>query len=186
LGVDPAAGGDKSAIVLKSGNLQQVMFNQKLQDTMDLVGVIQDLYREWQCDLICIDHTGVGRGVYDRLKQMDYPIRGVAFGGRADDEMFANLKAEIHWKERKWLLSGGRLIQDFGWNEFEIVKYKNKDGKIFIQPKEELFKDGMLSPNVVDAAVLTMAASDTTIKSARTMKYQGNQFQDKMLDVWRG
>lgn len=186
LGVDPAAGGDKSAIVLKSGNLQQVMFNQKLQDTMDLVGVIQDIYREWQCDMVSIDKTGVGQGVYDRLKQMDYPVRGIAFGEKADDEMFANLKAELHWRQRKWLLSGGRLVQDHGWNEFEIIKYKNRDGKIIIQPKEELFKEGLLSPNCVDAAVLTQCVSDTTIKSARIMKHQGNQFQDKMIDVWRG
>lgn len=186
LGIDPAAGGDKSAIVLRSGNLQQVMFNQKLQDTMDLVGVIQDLYREWHCDLICIDKTGIGQGVFDRLKQMDYPVRGIAFGEKADDEMFANLKAELHWRERKWLLSGGRLVQDYGWNEFEIVKYKNKDGKITIQPKEDLFREGILSPNCVDAAVLTMSVTDTTVKSARMMKNQGNQFQDKMLDVWRG
>ena len=186
LGIDPAAGGDKSAIVLRSGNLQQVMFNQKLQDTMDLVGVIQDIYREWQCDLIAIDKTGIGQGVYDRLKQMDYPIRGIAFGSKADEEMFANLKAELHWRERKWLLSGGRLVQDYGWNEFEMVKYKNKDGKIIIQPKEELFREGLLSPNVVDAAVLTMSVTDTTVRSARMMKHQGNNFQDKMLDVWRG
>ena len=186
LGVDPAAGGDKSAIVLKSGNLQQIMFNQKLQDTMDLVGVIQDLYREWQCDLIVTDKTGVGQGVYDRLKQMEYPIRGVAFGEKAEDEMFANIKAELHWKERKWLLSGGRLVQDYGWNEFELVKYKNKDGRLIIQPKEELFREGILSPNVVDAAVLTMAITDTTIKSARLMKHQGNAFYDKTLDIWRG
>ena len=186
LGIDPAAGGDRSAIVLKSGNLQEVLFNQKLQDTMDLVGVIQDKYREYGCDFIVTDKTGVGQGVYDRLRQMDYPCRGVAFGEAPEDEMFANLKAELHWRQRKWLLSGGRLLQDYGWNEFEIVKYKNKDGKIIIQPKEELFREGLLSPNVVDAAVLTQFVTDTTIKSARLMKTQGNAFQDKMLDVWRG
>lgn len=186
LGVDPAAGGDKSTVVLRSGNLQQIMFNQKLQDTMDLVGVIQDIYREWQCDMIAIDKTGIGQGVYDRLKQMDYPVRGIAFGEKAEEEMFANLKAELHWKQRKWLLSGGRLIQDFGWNEFEIVKYKNKDGKIIIQPKEELFREGILSPNCVDAAVLTQCVSDTTIKNTRLTKQMGGQFHDKTLDIWRG
>jgi hypothetical protein len=117
---------------------------------------------------------------------MDYPVKGIAFGEKAEDEMFANLKAELHWKQRKWLLSGGRLIQDFGWNEFEIVKYKNKDGKVIIQPKEELFKEGILSPNVVDAAVLTQFVSDTSIKSTRMIRNNGNTFQDKMIDVWRG
>lgn len=185
LGIDPAAGGDRSAIVLKSGNLQQVLFNQKLQDTMDLVGFIQDCYREYKCDFIAIDQTGVGQGVYDRLKQLDYPIRGVAFGAKSEDDMFLNFKAELHWRERNWLLSGGRLVQDYGWNELEVVKYKNRDGKIMIQPKEELFREGIASPNVVDAAVLTMCVSDSNIKNKRLIN-SNNQFGDKMLDVWRG
>ncbi len=186
LGIDPAAGGDKSCVVLRSGNLQQILFNQKLQDTMDLVGVVQDCYREYQADFIVVDKSGVGQGVYDRLKQMDYPIRGVSFGEKSEDPMFANLKAEWHWRERQWLLSGGRLVADEGWNEFEYVKYKNKDSKIIIQPKEELFKMGLLSPNCVDACVLTQCVTDTTIKSNRMLVANRGQFKDKTLDIWRG
>lgn len=186
LGVDPAAGGDKSAIVLRSGNLQQILFNQKLQDTMDLVGVIQDKFKDYRCDYIATDKTGVGQGVYDRLKQLDYPCRGVAFGEKSEDDMFGNLKAEWHWRQRTWLLSGGRLVANEGWNEFEYVKYKNKDGKIIIQPKEDLFREGLLSPNCVDAAVLTQCVTDISIKNARRILQQGNVFHDKTLDIWRG
>lgn len=187
LGVDPAAGGDKSAIVLKSANYQQIVFNQKLQDTMDLVGVIMDKYRAFQADYIVVDKSGVGQGVFDRLRQTDYPVRGVSFGEKSEDAMFANLKAEWHWRQRKWLLSGGRLIADPGWNEFEYVKYKNKDGKIIIQPKEELFREGILSPNCVDAAVLTQVVNDTSIKSAKLLKHRGSApIADKMIEIWRG
>lgn len=185
LGVDPAAGGDNSAIVLKSGNVQEIVFNQKLINTMDLVTVIMDAYRELKADFIVIDKTGIGQGVFDRLKELDYNVRGVSFGEKSEDDMFGNLKAEWHWREREWLLSGGRLQRDVGWNEFEYVKYKNKDGKIIIQPKEELFKDGLMSPNCVDAAVLTMAISDTTVNAGRQMKLHGGQFKDKMVSIWR-
>lgn len=184
LGIDPAAGGDNSAIVLKSGNLQEILFNQKLQDTMDLVGVIQEKYRDFGCDYMVIDRGGVGQGVYDRLKQLDYPVKGVMFGEKSEDPMFANFKAELHWRERKWLLSGGRLVQDYGWNEFENIKYKNKDSKITIQPKEELFKDGIASPNCVDAAVLTMAVSDSAIQNNRRYKANAGQFYDKMDGIF--
>jgi hypothetical protein len=187
LGVDPAAGGDASAIVLKSGNLQEILFNQKLQDTMALVGKIMELYRAHGADYIVIDKTGIGQGVYDRLREMDYPCRGVAFGEKSEDEQFQNLKAEWHWRERKWLLSGGRLLANHGWNEFEVVKYKNKDGKILIQPKEELFKDGIASPNCVDAAVLTMVIDDRNVKSARIIKAnKGRPHYDAMEKIWKG
>lgn len=187
LGVDPAAGGDNSAIVLKSSNLQEILFNQKLQNTMDLVGVIANLYKKHQADFIVVDRTGIGQGVYDRLKDMGFPIRGVSFGEKSEDDQFGNLKAEWHWRERKWLLSGGRLLHDFGWNEFEIVKYKNKDGKIVIQPKEDLFREGIASPNCVDAAILTMCIDDRAIKSHKFIQQnRGNKQYDAMEKVWTG
>lgn len=186
LGIDPAAGGDNSAIVLKSGNLQEVVFNQKLQNTMDLVGVIMDKYREYKADAIVVDKTGIGQGVYDRLKDLGYNVKGVSFGEKSQDEMFGNLKAEMHWKERQWLLAGGRLLADIGWNELEVVKYKNKDGKIVIQPKEELFKDGIASPNVVDAAVLTQTMSDSIIRGGKTFRNYNRPFIDQTDAIWKG
>lgn len=187
LGIDPAAGGDNSAIVLKSANLQEILFNQKLANTMDLVGVVMEKYRDYQCDYIVVDKTGVGQGVWDRLKDSGYPIRGVAFGEKSEEDMFANLKAEWHWRERKWLLSGGRLVQNTAWNEFEYVKYKNKDGKIIIQPKEELFREGIASPNCVDAAVLTMVIDDQAVKSQRVLKAnRGKGFHDATEAMWSG
>lgn len=187
LGVDPAAGGDASAIVLRSGNLQEVLFNQKLRDTMDLVGVIMEKYRDYSCDFIVIDKSGVGQGVFDRVKQLDYNVRGVSFGEKSEDPMFQNLKAEWHWRQRQWLLSGGRLVYNLAWSEFDVVKYKNKDGKILIQPKEELFKDGIPSPNCVDAAVLTQAIADSAIRSARVVKQNmGRPFYDRTVDIWNG
>ena len=187
LGIDPAAGGDNSAVVLKSGNLQEILFNQKLQNTMDLVGVIMEKYRDSKADFIVVDKTGVGQGVYDRVRDLDYPVRGVAFGEKVEDEMFQNLKAELHWKERKWLLSGGRLLANSGWNEFENVKYQNKDGVIRIQPKEELLREGLSSPNCVDAAVLTQVVESSTIRKEKMIKMHGGRpFYDAMEEVWHG
>jgi hypothetical protein len=186
LGCDPAAGGDNSSLVLKSAQLQEVVFDQQLANTMDFYTEIVDAYRVHMVDFISIDRTGVGQGIYDRLKDAGYPVRGVFFAEKSEEDMFANYKAELHWRQRQWLLSGGRLKAHPSFLQFQHLKYKNKDGKIIIQPKEELLKEGILSPNVVDAAVLTMCITDTTIRSARAMKHQGNVFQDHMQEIWRG
>ena len=183
MGVDPAAGGDNSAIVIKSGNIQEIVFNQKLQDTMDLVGVIMDIHNKYGVNLVIVDKTGIGQGIYDRLRELGYNVQGVMFGERSEDPMFANLKADLHWRQRKWLLSGGRLLNNYGWNEFEIVKYKNKDGKLIIQPKEELFREGISSPNCVDAAVLTMMVNDQALQNARIV--QSRPFFDAMDEVYK-
>lgn len=184
-GVDPAAGGDHSAIVIKSANLQEIVFNQKLQNTMDLVGKIMDINREYKVDYWVVDKTGVGQGVYDRLRDIGYQVRGVSFGEKSEEDQYQNLKSEWHFRERKWLLSGGRLLANSGWNEFEYVKYKNKDGKIIIQPKEDLFREGIKSPNCVDASVLTMVINDNTIRSARIAKANANRpFYDKTVEIY--
>jgi len=186
-GIDPAAGGDKSAIVVKSAHLMEIVFNQKLPDTMDLVGQALDIKKKYKVDYWVVDKTGVGQGVFDRLKEMDFPVRGVSFGEKSEDDQYQNLKAEWHFRFRKWVVSGGKLKQDYGWNELEYVKYKHKDSKIIIQPKEDLFREGIMSPNCVDAAVLTMVVSDTTIKSQRMVKMNaGRAFGDKTVEIWHG
>ena len=185
-GIDPAAGGDASAIVIKSGNLQEIVFNQKLRDTMDLVHQVVKINRDYKVDQWVVDRTGVGQGVYDRLKEMDYNVRGVSFGEKSEDPQYANLKAEWHFRQRKWLLSGGRLLYNSGWNEFEYVRYKNKDGKIIIQPKEDLLKDGIPSPNCVDAAVLTQVISDEGVRASRALKMRrGIPIYDATDRIWR-
>lgn len=165
----------------------EIVFNQKLQDTMDLVSQIVDINRKYKVDYWVIDKTGIGQGVFDRLKQMDYPIRGVSFGEKSEDPQYQNLKAEWHFRLRKWVISGGKLKQDYGWNELENIKYKHKDSKIIIQPKEELFKEGIPSPNCVDAAVLTQVVDEKAVHSQKIIKAnRGRPFYDKMDDVWAG
>ena len=152
---------------------------------MDLVGVIMEKYRDYHCDFIVIDKTGIGQGVWDRLKELDYPVRGVSFGEKSEDDQYQNLKSEWHFRQRKWLLSGGRLVHNSAWNEFEYVKYKNKDGKIIIQPKEDLFREGIASPNVVDAAVLTMVVTDQSIKTQKALiANRGRPFADSTIEIW--
>lgn len=175
LGVDPAAGGDNSAIVAKSANHQEVLFNQKLNDVMDLVGVVADKYRAMGAQMIAVDRGGIGEGVYRRLQEMSFPTRGINFAEKPDEDFFQNKKAELYWKQRNWLLGGGRLMKDPAWHEFNLIKYKNKNGKIIIQPKEELFKQGYASPNIVDAAILTQIVSQGMIKQDQLQRSRGGR-----------
>ena len=68
MGVDPAGGGDNDAIVIASDTFAEVVFNQKLKDIMQLVVVIVDLAAKYRVRHICVDSTGIGQGVVDRLR----------------------------------------------------------------------------------------------------------------------
>ncbi len=186
LGVDPAAGGDKSAIVLKSAHSMEVLFNQRLNDTMDLCGLVYELYRKHGCILCVVDKTGLGQGVYDKLKGMGLEVRGINFGEKAkDDTAYKNKKAELFWDLRRWLLSGGKLMRNEAWMELNLIKYKSlNERQVELQPKVQLLKKGLPSPNVADAAALCMAISDTTLKSTRLMRGRpAGAFYDAMDDI---
>jgi hypothetical protein len=165
LGIDPAAGGDKSSIVLKSEMCQQILFNQKTKDIMSMVPVVVGISQTYgSIKMAMIDRTGVGEGLFRRLKELEsklgFKVRGVAYAeGASQKDIFENMKAELYWKERDWILHGGKLLRDDGWNEFSTVKFKRtSDNKVKIQSKDELRRRGFKSPNCVDAAVLTMLA----------------------------
>jgi len=171
-GVDVGAGGDKSVVVVRNKFVAKVLFAERLQDTMALVSVIGQNFNQYFPDEIVIDTVGVGQGVYDRLYELGWGrlLRSAKFGNKPTKPDFKNLKAELYWKLREWLLQGGRLIKDERWNELLTVKYKHlSDRTIMIQPKEELLKAGIPSPDVADALALTFVSDLSALEELKTL-----------------
>lgn len=183
MGVDPAAGGDKSAIVLRSPHGMEVLYNQRLKDTMDLAGIAFELQRKHGVSLTIVDNVGVGRGTYDQLRALGVETRGVNVGIPSEEPVYKNLKAELFWKLRLWVLGGGKLMRNDGWIELQIIKYKPWKGVIELQPKEQLLRKSLPSPGVADAAMLTFSVSDTAIKNAKLRKSRYGYFYDSMDSI---
>jgi len=73
------------------------------KDTMQTVGIIVDKIRRE--DIINVDSTGVGKGVYDRLIEVGYNAIEIK-GGRSPEtkrgkDRFNSLKDEIYWNLRE-------------------------------------------------------------------------------------
>jgi hypothetical protein len=168
VGIDVGAGGDETAIVLRDHLSAKVLFNKKLSDTMALLPIIADYISKYNPRIIAVDITGIGKGIYDRLNEAGLISKtiGVIFGSKANDpDRFFNKKAELYWKAREWLLSGGKLIRDDSWNEAVNIRYKiHSDKRIQIEPKENLLKKGIASPNVWDAFTLTFVEDLNQLK----------------------
>lgn len=187
LSVDVGAGGDRTSVVYRTRTAAEVLFHEKTRDTMSVVPIIASA---WEISghraAVCVDSVGVGKGVFDRLKEIRSPdgremeVRGIAFGGRpADKSAYFDRKAELYWNMRAWILGGGRLIPHDGWNDLAAIKYRvNSERVIRIQPKDELRRAGIASPDAVDALVMSFADEIET-------DVAGHPFHDKMVDVWR-
>ena len=166
LGNDVAGGGRNFSVsVLRAYNVARKIYKENQPDTMIFVGNIIRFMQALSImgDDVSIDKVGVGKGGFDRLREMNDKIIGVNAGDSpADKTRYANLRAEMYWRTREWVLRGGKLEKDDDWLQLTKIKYTVADssGKIKIMSKEEMLKEGIDSPDVADALSMTFARSD--------------------------
>ena len=166
LGNDVAGGGRNFSVsVLRAYNVARKIYKENQPDTMIFVGNIIRFMQALSImgDDVSIDKVGVGKGGFDRLREMNDKIIGVNAGDSpVDKTRYFNLRAEMYWRAREWILRGGKLEKDDDWKQLTKIKYKIADssGRIKIMSKEEMLKEGVDSPDVADAFALTFARSD--------------------------
>lgn len=107
-----------------------------------------------------VDGAGVGGGVFDILKDRGfkrlYDIQ--AGSGAYDKTRFLNKRAEMHFLMREWLRDGGdiRAGGDEMAVDLSVTRYKyNHNNQLVLEPKADIKKRGMLSPDYADALALT-------------------------------
>jgi hypothetical protein len=78
-------------------------------------------------------------------------------------DLYLNIRALMYFRLQKWIMKGGAVGDssvDNGEfkNELVVVKYKRslQGNTIQLQPKTEMAKEGIKSPNIADAGALTM------------------------------
>lgn len=170
LGNDVAGGGrNYSVIVLRGYNVAIKMYKENEPDTMKFLNAIQKTQIEMgvRRDDIYIDKNGIGKGMYDRAVQMNDKVNGISGAQEPADKIrFVNLRAEMYWRLREWILKGGKLERDNDWYQLLKIKYQvvERSGKIIIQSKQEMLQEGIDSPDVADAFSLTFAKLDDIIE----------------------
>lgn len=159
VGVDPARFGDDRSVIVKRQGLQAfdpIVFEGI--DNMQLAAKVAHVIEEWQPDAVFVD-SGNGGGVIDRLRQMGHDIIEVNFGGKPSTKLYANKRAQMWFEMRDWLKAGGAipnipaLKQDLAAPTY---KY-NPSNQLLLEPKEDIKKRGLPSPDMGDALALTFA-----------------------------
>ena len=168
LGCDVAGGGrNYSVIVLQAYNVAKKIYKGNQPDTMLFAGEIVKTAKELEIKDkdIYIDRVGIGKGAYDRLSEMKNAVMGVGAGNKPANRLrFVNLRAEMYWRTREWILQGGKLEKDDDWYQLAQIKYKVADssGKLKIMSKQEMLREGVDSPDVADALSFTFARTQVT------------------------
>lgn len=159
LGVDPARfGDDRSVIFPRQGLFAGEPEIYRGIDNMELAGRVAMHIERWQPDAVFID-AGNGGGVIDRLRQLGHTVIEVNFGGRPIDPGYVNKRAEMWFNLRDWLKGGGVIPNkvDLRQDLAAPIYWFDASNRIQLEPKDDIKKRGLPSPDLGDALALTFA-----------------------------
>lgn len=183
LGLDVARFGEDESVVAHArlGQVRIIDHWAKL-DTMATANKFAAILRPFKGSVPAdIDTIGVGGGVYDRLREMEFfEVRSYMGSERpTDTERFYNRRAEDYWYVRELADKGELDLPEQGEDDDLIaqlgsIKWKiTPTGKIKIESKEEMKARGMPSPDRADAAVMALA------QQARVVAFAGMNGDDE-------
>lgn len=164
-GVDISRYGmDETVFILRQGNKILDMVSWSHQDTIFSAGRIGSLIREHKPKITYIDAIGVGAGVFDLLSREGLPVRAINVGERAlDTEQYANKRAEYFKVLAKKFEKGEIDIPDNVKLQAQLSSLKylyDNRGRMLIESKEQMRKEGKKSPDFADALMLAFIGSD--------------------------
>lgn len=165
LGVDVARfGSDETVIILRQGGKATIHTTLSESDTMSTAGRVAHTIKETGAALAKIDSVGIGAGVFDSLKEQEFPVVEMQSGGSAfDKEQYANARAEWWWQLKSRFETGDIDIPDdeILVSQLSAIKYKfTPKGQLLIESKDEMKRRGISSPDRADALMLVFGMTE--------------------------
>lgn len=174
-GLDVARfGSAKNALVIRNQRKVIAAYMWSGTDMMATAGRVKAIWDDTPPQerprAVLIDVIGLGAGVADRLEELRIPVRGinVAEAATMAPDRFRNLRSELWWAAREWLMKQDVFLpskpedQDHPLERLatELVQPRYKymsTGRIAVEPKADMRRRGLPSPDLADAFVLTFA-----------------------------
>ena len=190
-GVDVARFGDDSSALAKrqANRLLEPVIEWRGVNIMSLSGRIMDEYNATHPDLqpkeILVDVIGLGAGLLDRLRELGLPAHGVNVGETASsNDRLMRKRDELWWKCREWFEAHDCQIPNQQSLIAELITPTydyHSSGRVVVEPKKEMKKRGLRSPNMADALCLTFGGMDRRkipVKDVHRYRERPNR------DVW--
>ena len=161
-GLDVARyGQNKCVLVIRHGDAVLDVLTWGHTSTMETVGKVIALFREYSPSTVVVDEAGVGGGVVDRLMEEGFPIIGYNGGHKAfTPGYFSNRRSELWWHlrtrlehERLWLPNHKLLFGELIAPEY----IHTSSGRLKVETKEDLLRRQVASPDHADALVMAFA-----------------------------
>jgi phage terminase large subunit len=167
MGVDfSGAGGDQcvASLIVRRSNVHWELADQRAwsdKDTDLSVGKTIALRGIWNPTLLIVDKGGLGYPMFVSLSKVVRDVLGFDGAGESRQINAGNARADGYltlkeFTDQEWLMLG-KFAQTV--KEAETIKRKYKaNGKVYIQSKEDMRKDGVSSPDRLDSVMMAMYA----------------------------
>lgn len=169
-------GDDKSVVCKRQGRKVHPLTDWRGFDLMKSADKIAEEIDEFEPDATVVDETGLGSGVVDRLRQLNYKVFGFNGGETPKDrDTYRNKRVEV-WglmreaiRQRVELPDDPELKQDLIGPEYGFTPTQ----QLLLERKEDMKKRGLASPDKGDALAMTYAVSPKAKRKKEAMAHAG-------------
>ena len=131
--------------------------------TNEIAARVMNAKSKWESEVEFIDGTGgFGSGVVDSLLQAGITAQEIHFASKAiDQDAYANRRSEMWFKMSDWIKKGG-VLPEYPELQRELTapQYTFTNGKLALEPKDQIKERIGVSPDLADALALTFALPD--------------------------
>lgn len=176
VGIDPGGGGeDPTGFTARKGGHLFYVENLHEADPDTLAGKLIKRLEELQPKATFVDNIGVGYHLVGKLSAKIPGVRGIDFRRTAiEEQRFANKRAESYSNLKEWLKTASIPDNELLKIELSAFKYKYRaNGQLEIESKDKARERGVKSPNLADAAALSLSEP-----------VEQSQLDDTLWNIW--
>jgi hypothetical protein len=160
LGIDVARfGDDQSVILLREGDVVRYIRKYRGLPLDQFAQHCAKTINEWTPDAVFVDGVGLGGGVVDILRGLNFTIDEVASQAPLDPRKYHNKRAEMWGEMRDWLATDRAILPDEQELHSDLIGpeygFNASTGAIQLEKKEDMKKRGLASPDLGDALAMT-------------------------------
>lgn len=156
-------GNDSSVIGFRQGRDARSIQRKKFKG-LTITKLAEVAMREadrFRPDAIVVEATGVGAGLVDIMRDRGYKVTEVHPGAAAHEfNLYVNRRAEYWSDMAKWIEEEGCIPDDKDlFDQLTTIRYSldRHEQRVKLEPKEEIKKRGLPSPDDADMLALTFA-----------------------------
>jgi hypothetical protein len=162
LGCDVGGGGDRSTLCIRQGGKINAIYTFNDRDTMKTTAWIGEYYHSQEASVAIVDSNGLGAGVADRLRELEFIVHPVYGQGKSENESYFNMRAQVYMTLREAFQNKAISIPDDPEliNELSAIKMEMVGNKTKIGDKRFIRQAIGFSPDKADSLAYTYAVAD--------------------------